>query len=75
MQETQEMWVWSLRWEESLEEETATHSQPGKFHGLRSVAGYSPKGHKELDMTDPLSQIEWIGKVSVEYKNFVLLNV
>ena len=22
------------------------------------VAGYSPKGHKELDMTDPLSQRE-----------------
>ena len=24
---------------------------PGKFHGLRSLAGYSPWGHKELDTT------------------------
>ena len=22
---------------------------PGKFHGQRSLAGYSPRGHKELD--------------------------
>ena len=24
---------------------------PGKFHGQRSLVGYSPRGHKELDMT------------------------
>ena len=24
---------------------------PGKFHRQRSLAGYSPWGHKELDMT------------------------
>ena len=24
---------------------------PGKFHGWRSLAGYSPWGHKELDIT------------------------
>ena len=24
---------------------------PGKFHGQRSLAGYSSRGHKELDMT------------------------
>ena len=24
---------------------------PGKFHGQRSLVGYSPWGHKELDMT------------------------
>ena len=28
---------------------------PGKFHGQRSLAGYNPWGHKELDMTDLLS--------------------
>ena len=27
---------------------------PGKSHGQRSLAGYSPKGHKELDMTEAL---------------------
>ena len=25
---------------------------PGKLHGQRSLAGYSPWGHKELDMTE-----------------------
>ena len=25
---------------------------PGKFHGQRSLAGYSPRGCKELDMTE-----------------------
>ena len=25
---------------------------PEKFHGLRSVAGYNPWGHRELDTTE-----------------------
>ena len=28
---------------------------PGEFHGQRSLAGYSPWGQKELDMTEKLS--------------------
>ena len=28
---------------------------PGEFHGQRSLAGYSPWGLKELDMTEQLS--------------------
>ena len=28
---------------------------PGKFHGLRILAGYSPGGHKELDTTEQLN--------------------
>ena len=28
---------------------------PGKFHGQMSLAGYTLKGHKELDMTEQLS--------------------
>ena len=31
---------------------------PGKFHGQRSLAGYSPWGHKELDMTEQLSTVQ-----------------
>ena len=27
---------------------------PGKFHGWRSLVGYSPSGHKESDMTERL---------------------
>ena len=25
---------------------------PGEFHGQRSLAGYSPWGHRKLDMTE-----------------------
>jgi len=28
---------------------------PGKSHGQRSLAGYSPWGHKELDMAEQLN--------------------
>ena len=28
---------------------------PGESHGQRSLAGYSPRGHKELDTTEGLS--------------------
>ena len=37
-----------------LEEEMATHSSilARKTHGERSLAGYSPWGHKELDTTE-----------------------
>ena len=27
---------------------------PGELHGLRSLASYSPWGHKDLDMTEQL---------------------
>ena len=57
MQETQEMWVQSLGQEDPLEEGMATHSSilPGESHGQRSLAGYSPWGHKESDTTERLS--------------------
>ena len=50
----QEMWVQSLGWEDPLEEAVATHSciLAGESHGQRSLAGYSPWGPKELDMTE-----------------------
>ena len=52
----QETWVQSLGQEDPLEKETATHSSflPGKFHGWRSLVGYSPWGHKESDSTEQL---------------------
>ena len=28
---------------------------PGEFYGERSLAGYSPQGHKESDMTEQLT--------------------
>ena len=47
------MRVRSLSREDLLEKEMATHSGilAGKFHGQRSLAGFSPWGHKELDTT------------------------
>ena len=53
----QEIQVWSLGREDPLEKGMATHSRilAGKSYGQRSLAGYSPWGHKELDMTERLS--------------------
>ena len=50
------MWVQSLGLEDPLEKEVATHSSilGGKSHRQRSLAGYSPWGHKESDMTERL---------------------
>ena len=54
IQEMQETWVRSLGREDPLEEEMETHSSilAGKFHGQRSLTGYSPGGRKELDTTE-----------------------
>ena len=51
MQETP---VQSLGWEDLLEKEMATHSSilAGKSHGQRSLAGYSPWGHRESNTTE-----------------------
>ena len=50
MQETQ---VLSLGCKDPLEKEMVTHSSilAGKFHGQKSLVGYSPWGCKESDMT------------------------
>ena len=44
----QETCVQSMGWEDSLEEGMATHSSTlaREFHGPRSLAGYSPWGHR-----------------------------
>ena len=49
-----ETWVRFLGSKDPLEKGTATHSSilPGEFHGQRSLAGYSPCGHKEADTTE-----------------------
>ena len=54
MQEMQEMWVWSLGWEDPLEkaQQPTPEFLPGESRGQRSLKGYSPQGHKELDMTE-----------------------
>ena len=45
MQETEEMWVRNLDWEDPLEEGMATPTPvllPGESHGQRSLTGCSP---------------------------------
>ena len=51
MQVTQ---AWLLGWEGLLEKGMATHSifLPGKPHRQRSLVGYSPRGHKQLDTAE-----------------------
>ena len=57
------MWetcVGSLGGEDPLEEGMATHSSILCWenpHGQRSLVGYSPWGHKGLDMTERLSTL------------------
>ena len=50
-----ETWVHSLGWEDPLEEGMSTQLQYSCLenpHEQRSLAGYSPWDHKELDMTE-----------------------
>ena len=41
-------WVRKLPWKAW---KSSTEFKPGESHGQRSLAGYSPWGHKESDMT------------------------
>ena len=52
-----ETWIRYLSWEDPLGEGMATHASilAWKVHGQRRLAGHSPWGHKELDMTERLS--------------------
>ena len=53
----QETWVRFLGWEDPLEKEMATHSSilAWRIPWMRSLAGYSPWGRKESDMTKQLT--------------------
>ena len=39
---------------------------PGEFHGQRSLAGYSPWGHKESDTTERLSLTHEVSRWAIE---------
>ena len=47
-----ESWVRKIPWRRKWQPTPVL--LPGKFHGLRSLEGYSPWGHKELDTTERL---------------------
>jgi len=46
------MWVQFLGQEDPLEEGLAFVILPGKSNGQRSLGDYSPRGRKDLDMTE-----------------------
>ena len=48
-----EAWVGKIPWREGMA--TPPAFLPGESHGQRSLAGYSPWGLKESDMTERLS--------------------
>ena len=49
-------WVGKIPWRR--ERQPNSIFLPGEFHGQRSLAGYSPWGCKELDMTEQLAFIQ-----------------
>ena len=53
----QKTWVQSQGWEDPPEKgiQPTAVFLPGAFHGQRSLAGYSPWGHKESDRTERLT--------------------
>ena len=65
MQETQEAQVQFLSQEDPLEEPTPVFL-PGGSPGQRRLAGYSPWGHKESDMSEQLSTHTGTGKLARE---------
>ena len=53
MPAVQEPWIWSLGWEDPLERGMATHSSILAWRVPRTegLVGYSPRGHRESEMT------------------------
>ena len=70
MQETQ---IWSLGQENPPGKGMATTLVflPGKFQGQRSLAGYSPWGHKEPGMTDDFPFLSRAFKIYSTFKYIV----
>ena len=46
--------AWRIPWTEEPGGQPTPVFLPGESHGQRSLVGYSPRGHKELDMTEQL---------------------
>ena len=43
-------WFWNIPWRRAWQPTPVV--LPGESHGQRSLAGYSPQGRKESDMTE-----------------------
>ena len=51
-----DLWVGKIPWRREWQPTPVL--LPRKFHGQRSLAGYSPWGHKESDKTEQLTREE-----------------
>ena len=70
MQETRfDPWVGKIPWRRKWQPTPVL--LPGKFHGWRSLVGYSPQGHKELDTTEWLHLMTHHGKGSGQSFNCI----
>ena len=58
----QEIRLQSLGWEDLLQKGIGIHSNTltGEFYGQRSLAGYSPWGPKESEMTGPFTLFTYL---------------
>ena len=75
VKETQD---WSLDWEDPLEKGMATHFSilSWESHGERSLAGYSPWGHKESDTTEWLLLLnyhQWYGTTLLIFSHMMYI--
>ena len=57
MQEMSIRWLGKISWRTA--QQPTPVFLPVESHGQRSLAGYSPWGHKESDMTERLTQNTW----------------
>ena len=75
VQETQEMWVWSLGWEYFLEEEMATYSGilPWEIPWTQESGWLQPMGSQESDTTEQLSTAQALFLYSNMYYYFIHL--
>ena len=55
-------WAWKIPWRWKWQPSLVF--LPRKFHGLKSLEGYNPGGHKELGMTEQLTLDEQNTKVT-----------
>ena len=55
-------WVGKIPWRRAWQPTSA--SLPGESHGQRSLGGYSPRGHKELDTTEATEHMPLVGSYS-----------
>ena len=58
-------WVEKIPW--NRKQQPTPVFLPGKLHGQRSLAGYSPWGHKELDTTEQLNTARYSQNARNEY--------